>query len=134
MNDLTRSVVLEAGQKPRYRKRAAFRFEVFLREVDQFYTVRVRAGPGATLMDRAVRLARRLWRTPECFDSADPCDNCSIALSRGLSDNYWFWWLALHPEWQLDPLAEEDVLSLLFEAPAGPEPAVANRPVQQSLF
>ncbi len=133
MNELTRSLVLEAGQKPHYRKRAKFRFEAFRHEVEVLHAVRVRTGPGATLAERAVRLARVFWPTPECFDPDDLCDNCSITLARRMSASFWFFWLDRHPEWALDPLDEAEVVALLFEAPAVP-PAPEQCCGQLALF
>ena len=87
-------------------------FAHFERAVQDRYWSHLRATVGTRLSERAVRLARRLWTYPGCFDPDDPCDNCSMLLSDTLARCYFLWWVDRHPEWQLDPFTQQDLYAL----------------------
>ena len=110
MNELTQSLLRQVWIEARGTARKSFtRFE---RAVQDRYWSHMRATIGIRMSDRAVRLARRLWTYPECFDLDDPCDNCSILLADTLSRHYFWWWLDRHPECRLDPFTEQALFAL----------------------
>jgi hypothetical protein len=111
MNELTRFLLRQVWIETRGTPDTKS-FARFERAVQDRYGSHVRATVGTRMIERAARLARQLWTSPDCFDPDDPCDNCSILLADTLSCHYFCWWLDRHPEWQLDPFTHQDLLAL----------------------
>jgi hypothetical protein len=114
MNDMTIAVIKDVWKAKR---RSVTSFEAFAREVSQEYQIVFAAEVLTPMVARALRLASVF--SPVCFDHRDLCESCEFSLTQEVCNNFANWWLDRHPEWELSPFTELDlvVLGISFGQP-----------------